>query len=194
MNFLDPLAFASDRLVACLQPFASRFENVTRVSAYRLAAFLYRASLFCMIGSTVVSISRRVPFIAELVRLGASPWAFVPKLLQDGIFLAVGLLATIFVDRLVQECRGLADRAEAGGLALGNSMREHPYYRAQSFVLLIITARDGWWLFHLSPDLLGRFRDFAHVLWPIVAVLACHVQACRSLPPSRSTMLRPILA
>ncbi len=194
MSLLDPLVCASDRLVALLQPLATGFERLTRLSAYRLAAFLYRACLFCMIGSTVISAVRRVPFVAELVRLGANPWDFAPRFLQDGVFLALGLLATVIVDRLVRECGRLAERAESGGLALGNSMREHPLYRAQSLALVIITARDAWWLYYLSPDLIGRFRDFAHVFWPVLAVLACHLQACQSSPPSRRLLLRPILA
>lgn len=194
MNPLDALVAASDRLVALLQPIATEFERFTSLSAYRLAAFLYRACIFLLAGSAVIGATRRVVFIAGLVQLGANPWVFAPRLIRDGLILAISFLAKIFVDRWVVECGRLADKAEGGSTPLGNSMREHPFHRAQSLFLIVIAAQEARWLFDLSPTLLGCFCDVARALWPILAILACHFHACQSTPRSPRPHLRPNLA
>ena len=194
MNPLDPLVGASDRLVACLQPVATQFERLTCISAYRLAAFLYRACTFLMVGVAILAAGRRVAFVMDMTRLGADPWAFAPRLVKDGVFLAISLVAKVFGDRWISECDRLADRAEGGAMPIGNSMRKHPFHRAQSLFLLVIAAREARWLFDLSPGFLGCFCDVARAFWPVLAILACHLHACQSSPPARRSGLRPALA
>jgi hypothetical protein len=194
MNPLDALVAASDRLVAWLQPIATEFERLTGSSVYRLAALSYRLSLFLMAGEITIGAARYIRFVRVLTEYGANPLVFFPRIIMDVYALIICAFAKFFVDRWIAECGRLADKAEAGGMPIGNSMRQHPFNRAQSLFLVLNGTRGALRLFDLPPDLLGCLCRFANALWPILAILAFHFHACQSSPPSRKSRFRSAFA